>query len=471
MKRYFLVLLIALLPFFGTMYFVTPDYASVYVLSSCLAVFYLIFIHAIFRPIKIVESIPTYIKIEIFFLIFYYILFYYPYQLYLLGLHDLGSNSYLTFTFERQVNKSVILSTIGVISFYVGLIRRSQKNDFLFKSVFKNDFDKKLDKKIAVAILILLILFMGIYATTGLASMLSQAYIGANSGLVAQDSTSDGLYFLVNHFSSLAIAIIVIYYYKYRELKLYMIFLCCIAGGWSLLLLIIGDRNSFFIVAAMLIAGYYTLFKSIGRIRIVFFLLIALFVYQVIEISRQADERGFTAIFDAVLAPANDLKKDDSSFTITTITTRAAIDVVPDQMNYFLGKFKLIGFAGIVPYSRKILVDPNDDFVTSSDVLSYSILGPVRTWSVGSNIVSDIYLDFGVLGVVFLMYGLGEFASYITKKARRRGSSTLWLTLYILCVGLYSELPRYSYDFPVRNIVWTLFLFYAVRFLSARRGA
>lgn len=459
----YFVLIILLWLFF----LVTPNGASPIVIWPCLGIFYWIAVRSLFRTFYIVPGVPTFLGTHFFFLVFYFILLYLPYQKLMFGVGNLATNSFVTSTFPEQTNRSILLSTMGIVAFFIGSSQLSKKRISLSRYVPST---KSFDTAVGVSVLLLFIVAFGLYARSGLQTLLTGTYIGANSGLTLQSKADDGIYFLITHFVSIGVATCVFFYFKYKKFNtpIWLLLLCGV--GWALLLLIAGDRNAFFIVATILVAGYGSYFKKISRPKIAFLIFAALFLYQVIEISRQAEERSFSGIFSALTSfSEKDNEKEDSSFTITTVTSRAAVELVPDYHDYFYGKFKIIGIAGIVPFSRSLFVDSNDPYVTSADLLSEGVLGSTRTWSVGSNIVSDIYVDLGIPGLIILMYFLGYWGSYVQFKAQSRPLSSLWSVMYLLCVALYSELPRYSFDFPVRSVVWTFFLFWSVGVLMRMR--
>jgi hypothetical protein len=249
----------------------------------------------------------------------------------------------------------------------------------------------------------------------------------------------------------------ILFYKKFKKVK-YLFFILC--GTYSILLIISGDRNTFFIIVVSLLAGFYTYVKSIRRLKIIMYVFLALYLYQIVEISRNSEERGLNSFVSAMEVwseTEKDTEIDKSSFSITTTATRVAFAMVPDRFDYFYGKFKMIGIAGIIPYSRSILVDPKDKFITSTDVL---ILGVGTDWSVGSSIIADIYVDFGIIGVVILMYILGYFANFIQTKVQDNRKSIKWGVLYLITFSLYSQISRYSFDFIVRDIAWAFFIFW-----------
>ncbi|MBS0367646.1 MAG: oligosaccharide repeat unit polymerase [Proteobacteria bacterium] len=446
-----------LLLFLSVLFFAVPEGVDPVVVFGCLSVFYFYFFECVRRPVVIWNGIATYFKIDAMFLLFYYVLFFLPYQKYVLGLSDLVFNKYIDELFLEYSNPSLILSAIGVVAFCEGFRAFSISRRC---SVKKFPDDSKAYRSVVkwVALLCTLLVLVP-FVIVGLPIML----VGSYSGSVAGDPLVDSLYFLVSHFVMLGIACVVFDYSRSRRIEALDLVLLAISFSWGLILLLMGDRNVFFSIAVVGAGGYFTYVKKIGRIRIILALFAALTLYQVVEVSRKAEDRSIDAIVEAFME--SDEQGDgieEGSFGITTATSRAAIYLVPDKFDYAFGYYKLIGLAGVIPFSRSFLVDDKAPFSTSAELLSYGVLGKDPNWSVGSNIVSDIYVDLGVPGVVVLMLLLGAWAGYVQARARESGGSLKWSSLYLVCLGLYMELPRYAFDFHVRNIVWLLALFYMV---------
>ncbi len=117
---------------------------------------------------------------------------------------------------------------------------------------------------------------------------------------------------------------------------------------------------------------------------------------------------------------------------------------------------------GIIPFSRSVFVSPDDPFVTSADFLTEGVLGPAATWGLGTNVISDIYVDFGLLGVILLMFIMGRWSSFVSFKVSKVNCNIRWFVIYLFTLALYSQYARYSFDFPIRNIAWTYFMFVLV---------
>lgn len=436
-----------------------PPGASPALIWLCLIVFYIIFAMSLRQPVTVYSRHGSFVKIDIFFLTFFYILFYLPYQFYVLGMAILSISPFLGNTYVEYTNVSIVASTIGLVSFFSGYrLSYSSRNQADPQNTSRSPADSKgFEQSCLFVILMLLIAVMALYFGEGsYAEMTTGAYRGSDRN----DATSNGIYFLVTHFVMLACAASIFYIRKHGFRSPLIILSFGLTVTWCLALLVMGDRNNFFLIGVVALSGFATYLIKLERRHIFFLMMAALVLYQAVEINRNLSQRTLAGVLDAVFSAQTEPKTiDDSSFGITTASSRVAFAMVPKQHDYFFGKFKAVGFAGIIPYFRSLFVDPTDQLLTSANVLTIGLLGRGASWSVGTNIISDIYLDFGILGVVGLMWLLGSWARWIERKATRYADSMMWSTIYLVGIGLFAEVPRYSFDFPVRNIAWTFMLF------------
>ncbi len=127
------------------------------------------------------------------------------------------------------------------------------------------------------------------------------------------------------------------------------------------------------------------------------------------------------------------------------------------------------GFGDSAKYIRGVLLQESV-FDKSSSVLTYFMLRPNASWGVGTNVLSDIYMDFGLPGVPALMTLLGMFAGWIERL--NAIVPTLWnIVIYLVTAATMAELPRYALDFPVRGIVWTWIMLIAYESVLRCSGA
>ena len=67
--------------------------------------------------------------------------------------------------------------------------------------------------------------------------------------------------------------------------------------------------------------------------------------------------------------------------------------------------------------------------------LTWLVIGPQATWGVGTNIVADLYIDFGPLGVFLGMYFLGFLGGYF-KTRFHVSNSLVFIFMYCYLLAL-----------------------------------
>jgi len=453
-KIYFILNLSLLLGLF-LLFTILPTGINENVIWFCLFIFYVYFINSISKPISIVPYIKTFMKIDLFFMMFYYLIFFYPYQLHVLNIQDLADSDFLYKTYAEYTNPAILSATIGLVAFQMG-----------FHKVFKHKrisasikYPKKYFKILNRVVLLFTVIILGLYAKTGMVAMFASSYAGSTTG----DVTFDAIFQLVTYFIVLSAITVLFYFINFRKLNLSSIILLGIVLVWCLILLVIGDRNTFFIIAIVIGSGYFTFIKGITRKKILLFILLGLFLYQVVEVSRRSEERNLEGIWIAMTETnVEEEGINVGSFGITTIGLRATFKIIENDHDFFLGKFKFVSLTSIIPYSSRLFISKDDPYTGSSNVLKEDMIGRNATWGTGTNIISDAYLDFGIIGVIAIMYLFGYFGGFVKHQLINNPNNTQWIFIYLILIGYYSELSRYGFDFPLRSIVWTLLLFWFI---------
>jgi hypothetical protein len=148
------------------------------------------------------------------------------------------------------------------------------------------------------------------------------------------------------------------------------------------------------------------------------------------------------------------------------------VEVVPDTYHFTHGALKLIQFSSVIPFSGKLYLPYlNLDYTNTADFLSDVLISRDRTSAqgVGTNVISDGYVEFGVAGVVILLFALGLFAKAMRNYVTRDPYDPYRVVMYLLTLSSFAELPRYAIDSPIRLLAWA-FIFSvltgAVRFRS-----
>lgn len=443
--------IVALLAF----YFIVPKGADVWVITPCLIIFYFLFFQSLRTPIQI-GKIKSFIKIDVLFYIFAYLLYYLPYQKYVLGLTDL--KSHYQFDYIECTNPSIIVSTIAMLAFALGYSKHKQPESIMPQHNTLPSI-KYINKLATVLLTITVLLMIYYFRENSFFSVFYSSYEGSPAGSVFRE---------ICLFVMMLCSYIVFRLKYYKKTNAVFIIALFVSLLWALYLFLLGDRNSFFLIAIVLCGGYFTLIKSAKRKYLVLFLFSALLIYKIVEIARNNDNRSVDTYMESYQVMQE--QSDGSSFDITTLGYRLTFDVIPARHDYFFGKFLTLSVASIVPFLNGILSDPNDPYGGSSEVIGYTLLGPYRTWGTGSNIVSDIYMDFGVPGVIILMFLIGLFSGFIRNKFILYPRSVKYMTLYFMTLALIAETPRYGVAFSLRYIVWAFLFFWLFTKLQRKNG-
>ncbi|WP_083224610.1 O-antigen polysaccharide polymerase Wzy [Sphingomonas panacis] len=450
--------------------FTTPTGLNSSVGWTCITIFYLYFFMFCVNFARVRKKLPISLSIEVSFSLFYFLLFFGPYQSDLLGGLSYSISKFLPNTYPAGANQALLAATIGYVAFHLGTV--------LPRKVYPSGTDQWDENPHAYKAfdwLFSFILFssMAIFKILGLQSSDVDRYSdAANHTQRAQQSNTiaDGIYNIIILFCILALSRLVSRIARGQGLNFAHWLMAICVALWSVMILIQGDRNNFFMIALAALCGVGTFKYRVRWPVIVVMMASALTLYQAVEILRMMPEPSVSAFSDAWQRHANQ-GNGDSSLGNTTATLRATFEITPKLSPYAWGYYKLVGFGGIFPFIRGFFITPGAGFVTSADALTYFMIGPSAGWNVGSNLLSDIYMDFGLPGIIILMTVTGYFVVRVRTTIIKRGMSTKRIFVYMVLAGTMTEMPRYSLDFPVRFLVWgfVILFIYEKLFLGSFR--
>lgn len=445
-----------------TAYAAVPDGASSLVLWLCLLGQYAILATAVLRPTTVYPGIPTFVTTEFLFQFFSYLIFFYPYQLHVLGIYDVSQSVFFQNTFVDQSNRAILLSLVGTWSFSAGVRALAFRGDAPYNvSASTGRFDRVSVQALAVPVFALQVLFILVYEAFGWRA----AGEGRYSGQVATSPVVEGIYLGIIVLSMIAVALRIHPSSSGSRNSMFLTLAVLMAVFWSTRLLLSGDRNVFLLIAIVGIGGLVTFRLRVGRWLLLALGIVAIPMYNAIEALRSGRISSVFDFFSSEGAAAASYG-GDTSFNITTIGIRGALARVPDAIDFGYGLYKLVGVAGVIPFIRGLVVPPDLPHLQSADVLGDILLGPQARWGVGSNVIVDAYVDFGVVAVPVLLFGLGLFVAVVQRAVMRMPDSPWRAVMYLMTLAFVAEIPRYSLDFPVRPLVWTLMLFFVMSVLG-----
>ncbi|KQY60562.1 hypothetical protein ASD11_14085 [Aeromicrobium sp. Root495] len=446
-------------------FFFIPDGASAAVIWPCLLAFYALFGLELRHPARLAPTIPTYLKVEVLFLTFSYLLFFLPYQLFVTGAMDLSRSEYFRYTFEEEANRAVVLATIGLLAFSAGSRSQARWVDAPRIPVRAGPSDDS--TPYSMFGVLALTALVGLYLLAGYRTAGEGRYTGTVSGGTA----AEGVGTLILMLCMMLVALWVYDVSARRPISPWSWAGLALSLAWGVRLLLFSDRNSFFLIAIVGVGGLLTFRFRTSRVALSVSLLAALLIYNAAEAVRAEGTFSSEALVTSIVRPQVTQVSQETSFNITTITVRAGLAAVPHTFNHGLGGYTALGVAGVLPFVRGALPSVQPEFETTSKLLGYVMLKPGARWGVGTNVVSDAYIDFGVIGVPIVLYLLGAFAARQRRRAAGKAGGPKQVVMYLLTLALFAELPRYSIGFPVRLLAWAVVFLWMVDQISRRQSS
>lgn len=402
------------------------------------------------------------LKFTSLFLIGLIVVFYQPFIDLSLGFLD-KNNSNL-FIQPNNIIKTFLYSSIAVNSFLLGLTLFEAKPMIATKVVVNTR------KHVNLKFLKLLNVFFFIIFLT----QIDSSFLDATTyGTIESNYQirNYAMLFFDTSFIALIIHVILNTGYRsnfYNYLKQYGLNIICF-GFYLMLVLISGDRGPIIYLSLALLFGYIYLNEvKIKFIKILTFILFFSVLLGVVSTFRRT---GFLT----------DITKDNflesqyypNSFSPLTkelagsiLTMSVATYNVPSSYPHFNGLFFIQNITLVIPglnsFSNSQL-GIKGIYFSSPVFLTYLSLGQDATWGVGSTAVADVYLDFGLLGiiVIFLLFG------YLMKKLEvhvigYRTKNFFAIVFYLLYFSFSIYIVRSNLLVPFTKFAYVVAFYYMV---------
>jgi oligosaccharide repeat unit polymerase len=379
----------------------------------------------------------------IFMFSFFFVMFFYPVFMF-------QSDPLKYFAFKYEFNENVIsrstaLSLLGMQSYFLGSIsfRVKQNTDVL--KIKSYNFITGLTVISAIS-------FMLFIVSGGYASLK-----GAYSGEIVQ-SSGLGSYFraFTPPFLYCALALQVNNLYRinknkfnYKGLNKILVIYTLV---FMILMLMSGSRAN--TLQLLLICGaLFTMFyRPISFIRFVPLVFIGVLGMFAINIMRGGGE--ISGIADVVM-----------DLIINNRNTYVAVDYV-DVYGMTFGKSMLSVLLAPFPFMQSIIfsilnINPWD--ASSASLITKISLGGESELGLGTNIIADLYISFGMVGVIFFMSLLGRYIAKILYFAK---SNVYALIAYTVMISYSVYIVRSEFFYSGRDLLWALFFFFCFEIYS-----
>lgn len=346
---------------------------------------------------------------------------------------------------EGYINKGNLLFLIGLLSYMLGSlipiqIKKITKKPFVIKTNF-----------LVVFVFILVVSFIGLGGIEYYRSEYNDSVKGGDAGLVK---------YILLLLVTTAMALIGTEFYNKKINESYKISWFAFGALFFLIctLLVIGNRTAASQILLPIICLYAFFFKNINFKKFLIFILVGIpfmWFFQQIRTNQVSFELSNPIMLILDL-------------TIPMKNTYTALDYV-EINDYTYGESMIYNISGVIPFLPSVISENYPKIVEGSAELltGYTYLNHYTPddfqIGLGTTIIADIYLAFGVIGVIILMFFLGKYINILTyKSAFLNYYSIIILTGFL---GNAIFIVRASYFHPLRFIVWALLLATLNRFL------
>ena len=247
---------------------------------------------------------------------------------------------------------------------------------------------------------------------------------------------------------------------------------------WHLLFsLFVGDRGPIISYSLLVFSLYVVRFNKIGVFKLLIYTFIASVFFTAIGTIRQSRYSGesYTERINSTFNPSTentkrfDKKIPGESFVELAFSVRTLNHVlynVPENYDYGYGVYSSSHFFNIIPGLSGLMLNylHNNDkkYNSSSAFVSYLIQGDNPKYGDGTSIIADLYLDFGLLGVIIVLFLFGRFIGENDFKlySGYQKNSISWIALliffsfsaYLARSGVFLQLGKIIMVYFIINI-------------------
>lgn len=213
---------------------------------------------------------------------------------------------------------------------------------------------------------------------------------------------------------------------------------------YFILILLSGDRGPIIQLGLTLTGSFILLYKKkISLIKTISFIIAGVFIISYIAYIRELKDTD--SYLDKIVEASEIMKtrKRNESISPGTVELAASVRAMHASVShvesdgYSFGTYQAIQIVGIIPglglfLSELLNLDLGE--MKSSTLLTQMVLGNDPTHNVGTSVVADIYLDFGLYGTILMFLIFGLFIRNVEMKvfAKTACSVFLWVLFFLI---------------------------------------
>lgn len=327
-------------------------------------------------------------------------------------------------------------------------------NNLKIKANILND---KIIKKIVKYLLIVSLGLFVYFIFTGGSLLFSKQYQGLE--LNSSDGVSQYIYVLL---STLIITLTIVTFYlnntKSLLFKLSLCF-CCLVAFY---ILMTGFRTFTINVGVVVLTMYNDKIKRISYKNAILLIILGLIVMNGVGIMR--NEGVAIENINATLETYEE-KGNDLGFANDLIMNNRSLYFLveyADNNGYTWGITLLGGILSVIPFASNIFLSLTglpSDYLGSATYNTYLTLGKIRSIGIGTNVVADVYIAFGLIGALILFYYFGKSIKYFRDKSHNDFYAGI---IYYALISRVIFTPRSGILLNLQLCIWSIVIIFLI---------
>ncbi len=374
----------------------------------------------------------VFFTIAVFFTNYIYSLYYFPINPYF-SLFNLPFN-------EGYLSKGIALSSVGMTSFYLGVF--DKRNERIIKERLRATRFKSPSSIVFIMMLVFIPYMISLvnrheYTTEFESNLVNVilvylVYFSIFIIFLSSRKTNSLLSFLKNNYNNVIMYIIILYMVTF---------------------LLVGSRTIPLRIGLIVLFFFSVFISPIKSTRVALFIVLVALLFSFLGVERMGSDYSFSEI-SSVLDLGEDLTINNRSLYV--------LMEYADNNGFTYGRTMLMGVLSIIPFGQRIVLALMNWPVSkiSSGALVTSLYFDNNLGDrigLGTNVIGDVYVAFGLIGVIVLMYLLGRLISWMYNQACK--GSLLYTLLYGIVFMDSIYFARSSYLTSARSIVWVALIY------------
>lgn len=222
-----------------------------------------------------------------------------------------------------------------------------------------------------------------------------------------------------------------------------------------------GDRGAAISAACLFLFVYGTWVRPITLKWLVFLIITGAIILTIVGINRSGED-GISDFFDT-LAVSN-LYQITQELSNSARVLYIAIEDINNGSDYHYGGLWVSKILSLFPFAQSVyleFVEHRDHAFGTGQYITYLRYGPFSTSGEGSTLITDIFLNFGYVGVVIFMGLFGGVIKSVYSVMKQKGNLSIIIVACIFASYALYQGRAGLFD-TLRDVVWTLFISWAL---------